>query len=80
MLSEVEKIWIIYDLDNDGHLAYDEVATYLRDRAYPYISLSEDEVRTVFQSIDHDQSGTIDREEMNLFVEKLIELHDNVKL
>tara|TARA_B110000305_G_C18831875_1_gene356117 strand:+ start:133 stop:375 length:243 start_codon:yes stop_codon:yes gene_type:complete len=80
VLSEVEKIWILYDLDGDGHLAYEEVATYLRDRAYPYITLSDDEVSTVFNSIDHDESGTIDREEMNIFVEKLIELHDRMKL
>ena len=29
ILSEVEKIWITYDMDNDGSLDYQEISDYL---------------------------------------------------
>ena len=31
VLSEVEKMWIIYDGDNSGSVDYDEIVHYLRD-------------------------------------------------
>ena len=29
VIAEVEKIWILYDLDNSGCLEFDEIKTYL---------------------------------------------------
>ena len=34
---EVEKIWIMYDRDNNGTLDFDEIVDYLKERAYPHL-------------------------------------------
>ena len=71
-LSEVEKIWILYDLDNNGELDFMETKAYLKEMAYPYLSLSDNELDDIFRSIDYDGSGTIDKMEMKIFVQKLM--------
>ena len=40
ILAEVEKIWILYDLDENGTLDYDEIELYLKEMAYPNLDLS----------------------------------------
>ena len=67
-ISEVEKIWILYDLDYNGELDFEETKAYLKEMAYPYLSLSDNQLDTIFKSIDFDGSGTIDKTEMKLFV------------
>ena len=39
--AEVEKIWILYNLNNDTVLDYYEVRDYLMDSARPAIRLSD---------------------------------------
>ena len=41
VLSEVEKIWIVYDIDDSGELDFDEISGYLNARAYPQMSLNQ---------------------------------------
>ena len=67
-LAEVEKIWILYDLDNNGELDFKETKAYLKEMAYPYLSITDDRLDAIFRSIDFDGSGTIDKTEMKLFV------------
>ena len=42
ILSEVEKIWIVYDADQNGFLEYGEVVSYLKEMAQPKLDLSDD--------------------------------------
>ena len=42
VLSEVEKIWIMYDLDNNGTLEFGEIVLYLKEMAYPHLDLSDE--------------------------------------
>ena len=42
ILAEVEKIWILYDLDDNGTLDYEEIELYLKEMAYPHLSLTND--------------------------------------
>ena len=67
-VAEVEKIWILYDLDNNGELDFIETKAYLKEMAYPYLSITDDRLDEIFRSIDFDGSGTIDKTEMKLFV------------
>ena len=67
-LAEVEKIWILYDLDNNGELDFAETKAYLKEMAYPYLSIPDDKLDDLFRSIDYDGSQTIDKVEMQLFV------------
>ena len=78
-LSEVEKIWILYDLDYNGELDFTETKAYLKEMAYPYLSLSDDQLEEIFRSIDYDGSGTIDKMEMKLFVQKLMKEQKDLK-
>ena len=41
-VAEVEKIWILYDLDNNGELDFIETKAYLKEMAYPYLSIPDD--------------------------------------
>ena len=35
IICEVEKIWIIYDVDNSGELEFKEVVDYLNAKSFP---------------------------------------------
>ena len=41
ILAEVEKIWIIYDVDNSGLLDRDEVYEYIKQMAQSQVNLTE---------------------------------------
>ena len=71
-IAEVEKIWILYDLNESGELDFDETKDYLTERAYAYKKLSDDQLHAIFVSIDYDHSGTIDKTKMKLFVKRLM--------
>ena len=40
VLAEVEKIWIIYDIDDSGALEFQEIEQYLRTMAFPKLDMS----------------------------------------
>ena len=41
ILSEIEKIWILYDLDDNGTLEYGEIMMYLKEMS-PNLDLSDE--------------------------------------
>ena len=41
ILAEVEKIWIIYDLNNDQRIDYEEIRNYIVNMADPYLKLTD---------------------------------------
>ena len=41
ILSEVEKIWIMYDGDNSGTVEYEEVVAYLKEISNQKLNLSD---------------------------------------
>ena len=44
ILAETEKIWILYDQDDNGALDFEEIELYLKEMAYPNITLSDDQL------------------------------------
>ena len=38
-MAEVEKIWIVYDLDNSGNLNYNEFIKYLNENSVGPVKL-----------------------------------------
>ena len=72
VLSEVEKIWILYDLDYNDQLDFEEVKLYLKEMAYPHLSLDEKQLETLFKSIDLNGDGAVVKSEMGDFVRKLM--------
>ena len=82
---EVEKIWIIYDKDRNGTLELEEVASYLRNTAYPIyqiqsnieyypnLDLTDDEIEVIFKHIDDDDDDQVTKEEMVEFLRFMCE-------
>ena len=48
ILAEVEKIWILYDADDNGCLITTELQEYLNEVAFPQITISDDEINELF--------------------------------
>ena len=72
-MSEVEKIWILYDLDENGTLDYEEIELYLKEMAYPNLDLSTEQIEVLFNRIDIDGDRTITKTEMNEFIASVLD-------
>ena len=64
IISEVEKIWIVYDVDDNGTLDFPEIREYLEKMAFPSLSMSMEQLHQMFMAIDTDGNGCIDKQEM----------------
>jgi hypothetical protein len=60
LLCECERIWITYDENEDGELDFDEVYNYI-ETSVPYLGLTKDEVWDLFDEMDDDGNGILDR-------------------
>ena len=52
ILAEVEKIWILYDMDDNGELDFDELSAYLRNRSCSDKELKHEELQKIFDEMD----------------------------
>ena len=78
IISEVEKIWILFDKENNGELDYSEIKQYLQEVAYTHLSLTDKDIKNTFDFIDKDKRGTIDKHEMKEFIDKLQSLEQKI--
>lgn len=60
LLCECERIWITYDENQDGELDFDEIYNYI-STGIPYIGLNKEQIRDLFDEIDEDGNGILDR-------------------
>ena len=72
IIAEVEKIWIQYDLDENGFLDFDELSEYLMIVAIPHLKLTSDQLKALFDKIDDNGDNCISKEEMGQFLHLLI--------
>ena len=80
MMAEVERIWLLYDIDENGTLDYDEIKMYLDEEGTKYLSLNDKQKKRLFDKIDVDGSGTIDKDEMIEFLNILMEKNNAAML
>ena len=71
-------MWILYDVDDSGTLEVEEIASYIADMAKTEMRMSKQEVQQIFQVIDIDGDGKIDKEEMTYFLSILLHLETNL--
>ena len=79
-MAEVEKIWVIYDLDDNSLLGFEEAEKYLLERAFPHLQLSESDIVALWEKIDADGSGYVNKEEMNNFVHLLLKMNRGIQI
>ena len=77
ILSEVEKVWIIYDRDENGTLEWPEISLYLNELAFPDLQMEPEEVKLVFESLDTNGNGNIDKKEMYEFLKILARVQED---
>ena len=70
--AEVEKIWILYDIDQNGNLDYEELVQYFNEVAVPCLSLTQSQMHEMFNELDDDQNQNISKIEMEVFLAKLL--------
>ena len=76
--AEVEKIWILFDSDNNGTIDKEEIQEYLQQMAYPKIEVKQEQVNEIFQLIDVDRDGKVDKDEMVCFLKVLMLMQENL--
>ena len=77
ILSEIEKMWILYDVDESGMLEYGEVVMYIKEMA-PNLVLSDEKLELLFNQIDQNYNGVIDKKEMEIFLEGVMDNQMNL--
>ena len=78
VIAEVEKMWILYDIDNSGSIELQECTHYLNEMAYPALELTNDQVKFIFNVIDFNGDGSIDKQEMICFLKVLMLMQSNL--
>ena len=78
ILAEVEKIWIIFDVDSSGHLDKVEIKDYIKYMAGPSLTLTDEQIDEVYALIDTDNDGSIDKQEMEIFLKAMMSLQDDL--
>jgi calmodulin len=59
-IAEFKEAFQIFDKDGDGLITTKELGTIMRSLGQ---TLSEEELKTIIEEVDHDKSGTIDFQE-----------------
>ena len=72
ILSEIEKMWILYDVDESGTLEYGEVVMYIKEMA-PNLVLTDEKLEILFNQIDQNYNGVIDKKEMEVFLDGVMD-------
>ena len=59
-------------MDDNGTLDYNEVQLYLKEYAYPELTLSEETLIEIYRGIDTNHDNQISKDEMVTFVTQLM--------
>ena len=76
VLSEVEKIWIIHNINAEQSLCIDEASNFIKMAARPTLRQTDEELNFMFQSLDKNDDGMISKEEMIEFLTVLFQNQD----
>ena len=71
--AEVEKIWILYNLNGDETMDFMEVMDYLIDNSKPRLTVNNQQIQDIYNRIDKDRSGLITKPELEQFIRTLME-------
>ena len=73
----IEEIWSQYDKNGDGHLDRSEMRAFV-EKTFQEAgmemkqgNISDEEFNKIFNKVDSDESGTIEKDEMALLIKQL---------
>lgn len=66
----MEKIWILYGIEQEEMLHFNDYKSYLKQMTYP--QLKDEEIIAIYKDIDRDGNNHIDKQEMFEFLKKLL--------
>ena len=74
VLQTVEKLWDEFDTDKNGNLDMKETKLLIQKalNAEAGEEISDAAFKDVFEMIDIDQSGTVEKDEMKAFIVKMV--------
>ena len=75
VLAEVEKLWILKEINNDDALNYDQFEDYIMHNNIPGFKLSKDQILEVFHKMDKNSDLSIDKNEMYFFLTAVLNLN-----
>ena len=78
ILAEVEKIWIMFELDKDSKLQIDDIKDYVHAMTVQRIELTGEQIMELCKAIDTDHDGMIDKQEMQLFLRAMMILQKDL--
>ena len=61
-------MWGNYEVDEEGALSKDQIKSFLKDYNGPGFKFTLDKVDKIFEIIDTDHNGSVDKEEMIDFI------------
>jgi len=76
ILAVVEEIWNTYDVDHDGKMTREETADFIKvympefKQGFKY---SSDQFENIFNEIDDDGNGMVDKKELTEFILRLLQ-------
>ncbi len=72
--STVDEIWSKYDTDNNGRLDKSEMRAFVEatmTQAGVNKTITDEDFKKIFEQVDKDESGTIEKDEMAILVKRL---------
>ena len=78
-MAEVEKIWIIFNLDNDNYLDIIEMSNYIQVVTRPYVKISEKEILDLIKIMDTNKDDKISKQELTDFMRLLYQKKVNLQ-
>lgn len=71
----VDEIWHTFDMNNDGRLNRHETEQFVREYMPEFhrtFVFSEEEFARIFDEIDKDGNGTVEKDEMAIFITRMM--------
>ena len=74
LACELERIWIMLDLNQDSRLGFEQVLDCIQKMGLTFVKLSPDNIKEAFEAFDCDKNEVMDQREMGEFVTVLLQI------
>ena len=75
----MEKIWIAYEVEEDGALCFGDILFYIRKTANKKIQFTSQDLEHVYMCLDLDEHNLINKRGAYMFFNILMSTHEHLK-